>query len=105
MSDLNKYNGFIAFQLLAQNPQIQDKIFAEVKPASDNTNSLMDFLQQCTYTQNVILESMRLYPPAYFMDRVNLEEDEFNGLKFDKNSNLLFSFYEIHRSEKHWGTP
>ena len=48
---------------------------------------------------------MRLYPPAYFMDRVNLEEDEFNGMKFDKNSNLLFSFYEIHRSEKHWEKP
>ena len=92
-------------QLLAQNPQIQDKIFAEVKAASDKTNSLMDFLQQCPYTQNVILESMRLYPPAYFMDRVNLEEDEFNGLKFDKNSNLLFSFYEIHRSKKHWEKP
>ncbi|UAB84798.1 cytochrome P450 [Zunongwangia sp. SCSIO 43204] len=92
-------------QLLAQNPQIQDKIFAEVKAASDKTNSLMDFLQQCPYTQNVILESMRLYPPAYFMDRVNLEEDEFNGLKFDKKSNLLFSFYEIHRSEKHWENP
>ncbi|MCL6216786.1 cytochrome P450 [Zunongwangia pacifica] len=92
-------------QLLAQNPQIQDKIFAEVKAASAGTTSLMEFLQQCPYTQNVILESMRLYPPAYFMDRVNLEEDEFNGFKFDKNSDLLFSFYEIHRSEKHWERP
>ncbi|WBL22017.1 cytochrome P450 [Zunongwangia sp. HRR-M8] len=92
-------------QLLAQHPEIQEKVFAEVKEASANSKGLMEFLQQCSYTQNVVLESMRLYPPAYFMDRVNLEEDEFNGFKFDKNSNLLFSFYEIHRSKKHWENP
>ena len=92
-------------QLLAQNPQIQDKIYSEVKVASEATTSLMEFVQGCPYTQNVILESMRLYPPAYFMDRVNLEEDEFNGIKLDKGSDLLFSFYEIHRSEKHWEQP
>ena len=92
-------------QLLAHHPQIQDKIYKEVKTASDNSEGLMEFLQQCPLTQNVILESMRLYPPAYFMDRVNLEEDEFKGFKFDKKSDLLFSFYEIHRSEKHWENP
>ncbi|WBL26032.1 cytochrome P450 [Zunongwangia sp. HGR-M22] len=92
-------------QLLAQHPEIQEKVFTEVKEASANSKGLMEFLQQCSYTQNVVLESMRLYPPAYFMDRVNLEEDEFKGFKFDKNSNLLFSFYEIHRSEKHWENP
>ena len=48
---------------------------------------------------------MRLYPPAYFMDRVNLEDDEYDGIFIKKGSNLLFSMYEIHRHEKYWKDP
>jgi cytochrome P450 len=40
---------------------------------------------------------MRLFPPAYFIDRVNIEEDTYNGIVLPKGSNLLFSIYEIHR--------
>lgn len=88
-------------QLLAQNPQIQEQIFDECIEASAASANLMDFIQHCPFT----LESMRLYPPAYFMDRVNIEEDEFSGFRFDKKSNFLFSFFEIHRSEKYWKNP
>jgi cytochrome P450 len=38
-----------------------------------------------------------LFPPAYFIDRVNIEEDTYNGIVLPKGSNLLFSIYEIHR--------
>ena len=52
--------------------------------------------------QQVIEESMRLYPPAYFIDRVNKTDDSFNGLEFEAGSNLLFSVYEIHRHPDLW---
>jgi len=48
---------------------------------------------------------MRLYPPAYFIDRVNKTEDTFNGMYFEAGSNLLFSVYEIHRHPKLWEDP
>ncbi len=48
---------------------------------------------------------MRLYPPAYFIDRVNLEEDEYDGVEIPKGSSLLFSMYEIHRDKKVWEDP
>ena len=92
-------------ELLARNVQIQEKLFSEIIEAEKNSETLMDFIKNCPFTKNVIEESLRLYPPAYFIDRVNIEEDEFNGMKIPKNSNLLFSLLEIHTNPKYWDEP
>jgi len=92
-------------QLLARDPEIQEKIFAEVKAAKENSGELMEFLKNCRYTQAVVEEGMRLYPPAYFIDRVNLEDDEFEGKSFPEGTSLLFSIYEIHRHPELWEEP
>ncbi len=92
-------------ELLARDPESQDKIAAEVERAIQETTGLFEFIQACPYTKNVIEESMRLYPPAYFIDRVNIEDDEFNGMFIPKGSNLLFSMHEIHRHPDLWEDP
>lgn len=92
-------------QLLARNPRVQEKILAEVKTAKEDSNDLMEFLKHCRYTQAVVEEGMRLYPPAYFIDRVNLEDDEFEGKSYPAGSSLLFSIYEIHRHPELWEEP
>lgn len=92
-------------QLLARHPGAQEKILEEVKKANQETNSLAEFIQACTYTKMVIEESMRLYPPVYFIDRLNNEKDVFDGLEIPKGSTLLFSMYEIHRHKDFWQDP
>ena len=92
-------------ELLARDPESQDKIAAEVERATQETTGLFEFIQACPYTKSVIEESMRLYPPAYFIDRVNIEDDEFNGMFIPKGSNLLFSMHEIHRHPDLWEDP
>lgn len=92
-------------QLLAKEPQIQDRLFAEVQKAKLESTTVAEFLRFCSYTKQVVEEGMRLYPPAYFMDRVNIEDDEYEGIFIKKDSNLLFSMYEIHRHEKNWEDP
>ncbi|MFV8226307.1 cytochrome P450 [Christiangramia aquimixticola] len=92
-------------QLLAFNPEWQDIIFREIKLLREESDDLMHLVTKATKTQQVIEESMRLYPPAYFIDRVNVEVDEFNGMYFEPGSNLLFSLYEIHRHPELWDSP
>lgn len=95
---------FIA-QLLARHPEVQEKLAAEAKLSNNGTNSLMERIQASGYTKQVVEEGMRMYPPAYFIDRVNIEEDEYEGLVIPKGSSLLFSMYEIHRKEELWDNP
>lgn len=92
-------------ELLARHPEVQEKVFQEAKDAEKGSASTMDFIRSCSYTKMVIEESMRLYPPAYFIDRVNKEEEKFEGKIIPKGSELLFSVYEIHRNEKYWESP
>ncbi len=92
-------------ELLARNPIIQEELYAEIIEAKESSKTLMDFIKNCPFTKNVIEESLRLYPPAYFIDRVNIEEDEFNGMKIPKNSSLLFSLLEIHTNPENWDEP
>tara|TARA_R110002072_G_scaffold142804_4_gene288362 strand:+ start:8533 stop:9861 length:1329 start_codon:yes stop_codon:yes gene_type:complete len=92
-------------ELLARHPNDQEKIYAEVLKASNQTSTPMEFISACEYTKQVIEESMRLYPPAYFIDRLNLEEDFFKQMRIPKGSNLLFSIHEIHKHTAFWEDP
>ena len=89
-------------ELLARNPEAQLKILEEVNKIKSESSDIMHWIKNATYTKLVIEESMRLYPPAYFMDRINKEKDEFNGFDLPKGTNLLFSIYEIHRHPDFW---
>ncbi|WGK65576.1 cytochrome P450 [Croceiramulus getboli] len=92
-------------ELLARNQEAQQRIYEEVTEAGNKELSLMELIQQCTYTKQVLEESMRLYPPAYFIDRISLEDDEFEGFKIPKGTNVLLSCYEIHRHPDYWEEP
>ncbi|MFD2914970.1 cytochrome P450 [Psychroserpens luteus] len=90
------------FQLLAKHPEWQEKIYEEISEVKKEADELMVNVMASKICQQVIEESMRLYPPAYFIDRVNKTDDSFNGLDFEADSNLLFSVYEIHRHPDLW---
>ena len=92
-------------ELLARNLEAQIKILSEVKQLKSESADIMHWIKNATYTKLVIEESMRLYPPAYFIDRINKEADEFNGFDMPKATNLLFSVYEIHRHPDFWANP
>lgn len=93
------------FQLLAKHPEWQEKIHKEIVKVDAETDDLMTQIMSSKVTQQVIEEGMRLYPPAYFIDRVNVQSDSFNGLDLEAGSNLLFSVYEIHRHTDLWEQP
>jgi cytochrome P450 len=92
-------------ELLARNPDAQIKILEEIRRIKNESTDIMHWIKNAAYTKLVIEESMRLYPPAYFIDRVNIEEENFNGMILPKGSNLLFSVYEIHRHPDFWKDP
>jgi cytochrome P450 len=93
------------FQLLAEHPEWQDKIYEEWLSLSGDDTDLMTRVSRSKVCQQVLEESMRLYPPAYFIDRVNVTDDDFNGMHFEAGSNLLFSVYEMHRHPDLWEQP
>lgn len=51
---------------------------------------------------NVIKESMRLYPPAWISDRVALENDEYADFLIPKGTVIVIFYYGLHRDDSEW---
>jgi cytochrome P450 len=45
---------------------------------------------------------MRLYPAAWMTERVAIEDDEFDGFSFPKNTIVIPFFFGLHRDKKLW---
>lgn len=89
---------------IAKDKNLQEQIFKEVSGLNDDSIQMED-LQKLLLVQSCINESMRLFPPAYFIDRVANEETEVDGYVFKKGSLVLLSLYELHRYQDFWKNP
>ena len=93
------------FQLLAKHPEWQEVIYQEMQQNKANSSDLMGEIMASKNCQQVIEEAMRLYPPAYIIDRVNLEPDKFKDMDIPLESNILIHVYAIHRHPDLWDNP
>lgn len=57
------------------------------------------------YTEAVLAESMRLFPPAWTLGRLAVAEHEFGGHRVQKGSLVLASQYVTHRDPRFWDRP
>jgi len=91
--------------LLGKHPAVQQKIFDEIIEIHSQTNDIIEQLQKMPYTNAVLSESMRLYPPAWITDRQNVTDDTIAGYHIKKDTLIGVSFYELHRNPKYWENP
>ncbi|WP_025741008.1 cytochrome P450 [Aquimarina pacifica] len=94
-----------SLMLLAKHPEVQEQVYAETLDSLSEEVSIMKQFEKSQYTKQCLEETMRLYPPAYFSDRIALENDEFGAIKLSKGESVLISFFEIHRHQDFWEDP
>ncbi|MBT8180338.1 MAG: cytochrome P450, partial [Eudoraea sp.] len=94
-----------ALYLLARHPDVQEKVFQEIKSVGKPDGDYLSWISKFKFTQQCIEEAMRLYPPVYVIDRMAKEDIEISGYRFKKGSMLLMSVYELHRYNEFWESP
>ncbi|MDO7876777.1 cytochrome P450 [Hymenobacter sp. ASUV-10] len=52
-----------------------------------------------------VQETMRLYPPAWMLDRVALADDEYQGRRIAKGTMFSLYLHGLHHDPKHWPAP
>lgn len=93
------------FTLLAQNPQAEAKLHAELDAVLGGRVPTFSDLRQLPYTDMVIKEAMRLYPPAWSFGRVALKDVEVAGQTIHKGENIIVFPYFTHRHPDLWEQP
>src|SRR5713226_476110 len=91
--------------LLAQNPQAEAKLYAELDAVLAGRSPTLEDLPKLRYTDHVISESMRLYPPAWGMARLAIEDAEIGGYRIPKGSGVSLSQWVVHRDLRWFEAP
>ncbi|MGA9040915.1 MAG: cytochrome P450 [Terriglobales bacterium] len=91
--------------LLAQHPEIEAKLHAELDSVLHGRTPTFDDLPSLRYTDRVITESMRLYPPAWGLARMAIEDTEIAGYKVRKGSGVTVSQWTVHRDPRWYESP
>jgi cytochrome P450 len=91
--------------LLAQNPAVEAKLHAELRTVLAGRAPSLDDLPKLVYTNYIITESMRLYPPAWGTARTAIEEHEIAGYAVPKGSGVSFAQWTVHRDARWYDAP
>ncbi len=91
--------------LLAEHPDIREKLLDEIRTVLDGRTPTLEDLGKLTYTDWVLNESMRLYPPAWMQLRFVAEEFELDGVRLPVGTLTMLSQWVIHRLPEIWGDP
>jgi cytochrome P450 len=93
------------FFLLAQHPEAEARLHAEIDAAVGGRLPTADDLPNLKYAEMVLAEAMRLYPPAYAVGRWSLEDHAFGGYEIPKHSVVLCSQWVMHRDARFYPHP
>lgn len=85
--------------LLAQYPAIVAKMRAEIKEVCGDELPGFQNIRQLTYIRQVIDEGMRLYPPVWGVSRTAIANDEYRGVKINKDDIVFCLIYNAHHRE------
>jgi cytochrome P450 len=116
--------------LLSQNPEKEAKLYEELDRVLGGDATVKERLKSAAYdgtlvntrvsalrlptiddvpnlkfTEAVLAESMRLYPPAWAIGRLAIEPHEIYGYKIPVGALLLLSPYVTHRDSRYWPQP
>lgn len=91
--------------LLSQNPEVEAKLHEEIDRVLEGRLPGFEDLAQLKYTEMVLAESMRLYPPAWALGRLAIKECEIAGYIVPSGSLVLMSQYVMHRDPRYFPEP
>ncbi|MGH9592315.1 MAG: cytochrome P450, partial [Bryobacteraceae bacterium] len=91
--------------LLSQNPEAEAAFHAELGRVLAGRLPTVADLPQLRYTESVLAESLRLYPPAWGIGRRALEDYSLGGYVIPKSSVVLTSPYVVHRDSRWFPEP
>lgn len=93
------------FYLLAQHPEIEAKLHHEIAEVLEQRVPTMADLARLPYAEMVLCESMRLYPPAWALQRTALQDCEIGGYVVPQGSQVLMSQYVMHHDARYFPDP
>jgi cytochrome P450 len=95
------------FYLLARHPAVAARLHTELNDSIRKNGADPAGLINCRYLQQVLQESLRLYPPVPFFFRsvVKTKSTQLGKYTLPPNTNVYIVAQGVHRSARYWKDP
>jgi len=95
-----------AWSLLATHPDAEARLLKESRALLPDEESItFEALAEMAYAQQLIEETLRLYPPVWIFSRQSLQDDVLPDFDVPAGTEIFFSPYILHRTEEFWPDP
>lgn len=94
-----------AFHLLAQHPEIQEKLAKELDEVLGDRPATAADMPKLRYAEAVVRESMRLYPPAWALGREVIAPCTIGGYAIEPGTQLWVAQWVVHRDPRWFPDP
>lgn len=91
--------------LLARSPQWTARLAEEVAQVAGGADVGAPHIERLVLTQQVLKESMRLYPPVPLMTRQAVADAILQGHAVKAGTSLVMPIYALHRHARRWESP
>ncbi len=91
--------------LLAQHPEAETRIKAEAKTVLGGRPATAADVPKLDYTNMVVKESLRLYPPGWAFGRTLVENSQLGGFAVPKGAFVFASPWVVHRDARWYADP
>lgn len=91
--------------LIDRHPDVADRMRAEALAVLGDRAPTFEDLHVLRYTNMVIQEAMRLYPPVWALTRRALRADQVGGYRVPAGVDVMISPYTLHRNPAFWPDP
>jgi cytochrome P450 len=94
-----------AWTLLAEHPRVEAGFHAELDEVLGERPPQPSDLPRLTYTSMVVNESLRLYPPAWAIERASVCATQVGGRRVPRNFTFIMSPWTIQRDARWFARP
>ncbi len=91
--------------LLSRNPAVESKLHAELDAVLGDRPPTMADLPNLRYTEQVITETLRIYPTVWLLGREAIEPTEVAGYQIPVGATVYMSQWVIHRDPRFFEDP
>ncbi len=92
--------------LVARHPGVEAKVIEEAARVLPNVSAVnADNLAAMEYTQQVLEETLRLYPPVWLFTRRSHTDDDLDDYEVPPDTDIYVSPYILHRTGHYWPEP
>lgn len=95
-----------AWYLVANHPEVEQRLLDEAAVHLPNAASVnFERAAAMSYAQQVLEETLRLYPPVWLFTRRSHADDEIGDFDVPPGTDIYLSPYLLHRTERFWPDP